>query len=245
MALKHAPRVEETTQTIGTGTIILLGPKQGRQSILAGIGNGGSMLYCVEDGNKSDWEVGIGTVAIDSPFNTFTRDTILFSSSSGAKIALSEAIPHTIYCCPVPGFSTGDYNHLDTIHSRMMEKDSGLVVKTHPIVTSGTTTLTFDYEDASVHKASASGGDITFAFANWPPSGNEGIMQLDLTNFGLTASYVFPSNIKWTLYDDSEVTDFSEYADDRGGSIRLPSAGTATIVLRTTDAGATINGIWL
>jgi hypothetical protein len=84
MALVVADRVQETTTTIGTGTITLAGAVSGFQSF-ATIGNANTTYYCVTSG--ADWEVGIGTYT--SAGTTLARTTILASSAAGAAITLA------------------------------------------------------------------------------------------------------------------------------------------------------------
>lgn len=81
MALVLKDRVKETTATVGIGTFVLDGSSTGFVSF-AVIGNGNTTYYSVIDSATGDWEVGIGT------YNTatLTRDTVLASSYSGAKV---------------------------------------------------------------------------------------------------------------------------------------------------------------
>lgn len=82
-AVKIADRVFETTTSQGTGTISLAGAQTGFQSFVAGVGDGQSCYYIIDDGEN--WEVGIGTVTSGSP-DTLSRDTILESSNSDAAV---------------------------------------------------------------------------------------------------------------------------------------------------------------
>lgn len=84
MPLVVADRVQETTNTTGTGTITLAGAVAGFQSF-ATIGNGNTTYYCVTSGTA--WEVGIGTYT--SAGTTLARTTILASSAAGAAITLA------------------------------------------------------------------------------------------------------------------------------------------------------------
>jgi hypothetical protein len=84
MALVVADRVQETTTTIGTGTMTLAGAISGFQSF-ATIGDGNTTYYCVTSGTA--WEVGIGTYT--SAGTTLARTTILASSAAGAAISLA------------------------------------------------------------------------------------------------------------------------------------------------------------
>jgi hypothetical protein len=81
-----ADRVKETTTTAGLGTLSLAGAATGYQSFAA-IGNGNQTYYTISSGGGSEWEVGIGTYT--SSGATLSRDTVLASSNSGAKVNLS------------------------------------------------------------------------------------------------------------------------------------------------------------
>jgi hypothetical protein len=83
MAFVVNDRVKETTATTGTGTVTLDGASPGYQTFAAGIGNGNVTYYAIVLGNE--WETGIGTVGS----GTLSRDTVLQSSNSDAKVNFS------------------------------------------------------------------------------------------------------------------------------------------------------------
>ena len=83
MALILADRVQETTNTTGTGTLTLAGAVSGFQSFGA-IGNGNTTYYTIVSG--TDWEVGLGTYTAAG--TTLSRDTVLSSSSGGTAISV-------------------------------------------------------------------------------------------------------------------------------------------------------------
>ena len=83
MALVLADRVQETTNTTGTGTLTLAGAASGYQSFAA-IGDGNTTYYTIAGGTQ--WEVGIGTYT--SSGTTLSRDTVL-ASSTGSKLDLA------------------------------------------------------------------------------------------------------------------------------------------------------------
>ena len=86
MAFVLADRVRETTTTAGTGTVTLAGAVTGFQTFAA-IGNGNVTYYTIAGQGTSEWEVGIGTYT--SAGTTLSRDTVLASSASGAKVSFS------------------------------------------------------------------------------------------------------------------------------------------------------------
>lgn len=238
--LKDGPRIKETTSTTGTGALSLIGAETGFQTIVAALGTGNTMLYWLLDGNGIDWEMGQGTITDGAP-DTFSRDTVYYSTNANAAIDLS-ANTHVIFNAPVPGKITGAMDFMDQIVSRALERDTGLVCYAAGTV-SGVTTLTLDYTNGSVQKATATGGTITLGFSNWPPTGNEGLMLLYLTNFGL-ATVVMPT-AKLKKKDDTYAANWAAYVTDRGGAAALPSAEVAALLIRTKDAGATLFMEWL
>lgn len=83
MTFQVDDRVLETTATTGTGALNLAGAKTGRQTFVAGIGDGNTCPYLITDG--TDWEVGIGTVSSGAP-DQLSRDQVLASSNGDAAV---------------------------------------------------------------------------------------------------------------------------------------------------------------
>jgi len=94
MALIVKDRVQETTTTVGTGTLTLGGAVLGFQSFAA-IGNGNTTYYAISDPITGDWEVGIGTYTASG--TTLSRDTVLSSSSSGSLIPFAAGTKN-VFC---------------------------------------------------------------------------------------------------------------------------------------------------
>lgn len=78
-----ANRVQETTNTTGTGTLTLSGASSGYRSFATAFGLSAKCYYVIDGG--SEWEIGIGTTGS----GTLTRDTVLASSNSGSLVTFS------------------------------------------------------------------------------------------------------------------------------------------------------------
>jgi len=87
MPLVLADRVQETSNSTGTGTITLAGAVSGFNSFSV-IGNGNTTYYTIVGGTQ--WEVGLGTYT--SSGTTLSRDTVLSSSNSNALVDFSAGV---------------------------------------------------------------------------------------------------------------------------------------------------------
>ena len=85
MALVVFDRVKESSNTTGTGTIVLAGVQAGYQSF-AVVGDGNQTYYTIAGQTTGDWEVGIGTYY--SGNLSLSRDVILASSNANAAVTL-------------------------------------------------------------------------------------------------------------------------------------------------------------
>ncbi len=94
MALIVRDRVQETTTTVGTGTVTLGGAVLGYQSFAA-IGNGNNTYYAIVDPLLHDWEVGIGTYTASG--TTLSRTTVLSSSTGGTLVSFSAGTKN-VFC---------------------------------------------------------------------------------------------------------------------------------------------------
>lgn len=95
MALVIADRVQETTNTTGTGTVTLSGAVNGFQSFAA-VGNGNSTYYTIVGG--LEWEVGLGTYT--SSGTTLSRTTVLSSSNAGSLVNFSAGTKNVFVTYP-------------------------------------------------------------------------------------------------------------------------------------------------
>lgn len=105
MPLVIADRVQETTNTTGTGSFLLNGAVSGFQSFSA-IGNGNTTYYTATDATAGTWEVGIGTYT--SSGTTLSRDTVLSSSSGTSKISFGAGTKNVFVTQPAEALSVGN-----------------------------------------------------------------------------------------------------------------------------------------
>jgi hypothetical protein len=94
MALIVKDRVQQTTTTVGTGTVTLGATVLGYQSFAA-IGNGNTTYYAIVDPLLHDWEVGIGTYTASG--TTLSRDTVLSSSTGGTLVSFQTGTKN-VFC---------------------------------------------------------------------------------------------------------------------------------------------------
>lgn len=130
------------------------------------------------------------------------------------------------------GNQTGGDNQLVQWNAR----DIGAVFVDKGTVASGTSTL--DYTGGNVQRIQV-GGAMTIAFSNWPASGNQGTMMLELVNGG-SATVTWPT-VNWVLKNGTFTTTLSTYLSDFGRTA-LQTSGTDFFVFWTRNAGTTIYG---
>jgi hypothetical protein len=152
MAFVVKDRVQETTTTVGTGTVTLGGAVLGFQTF-AIIGNGNNTYYAIADLTAGDWEVGIGTYTASG--TTLSRTTVLESSNSGSLVNFAAGTKNVF--CTYPAERAV---YLDTAGSAVTVLDIGtLGASTANIttanITSGTVSTTPTNNTDIVNKAYA------------------------------------------------------------------------------------------
>ncbi len=145
MALVINDRVKETSATSGTVTFELLGAVQDFETFVDGVGTGNTTYYCIANSGTGEFEVGIGTVTDATP-DTLSRDTIISSSNSDAKVNFSSGskdvfctLPAKKTMSPVMDATSYVVTHSSTI-SEDQTIDSGVLAG--PVTITGTVTAT-------------------------------------------------------------------------------------------------------
>ena len=148
MALVVKDRVQETTTSVGTGTVTLAGAVVGFQSFSV-IGDGNTTYYAITSGN--DFEVGLGTYT--SSGTTLSRDTILESSNAGSAITLSGTSNVFV---TYPAEKSGHKDATDTIYSEQVGASNGIFVNATTV--SASFTVPNSYHALSVGPVTVNGG---------------------------------------------------------------------------------------
>ena len=145
MALIVNDRVKETSTTTGTGTLNHAGAETGYESFVSGIGTGNTTYYAIELNSANEFEVGIGTVTDASP-DTLSRDTVISSSNSDAKVNFSAGTKNVFCTLPAkramsPSMTATDYI---VTHATTLSQDQTIAsgVLAGPVTITGTQTIT-------------------------------------------------------------------------------------------------------
>ena len=112
MAFAIADRVQETTTTQGTGTVVLAGAVTGYQSF-AVIGNTNTTYYTIADQAGANWEVGIGTYYSGNV--SLARTTVLASSNSNAAVNFGIGTKAVFVTYPAERAIYADSSNLTTV----------------------------------------------------------------------------------------------------------------------------------
>ena len=148
MAFNIGDRVQETTITTGTGTVLLAGAVTGFQSF-AVIGNANTTYYTIADQAGSNWEVGIGTYYLAN--TSLARTTILASSNSNAAVTFGTGIKNVFVTYPAEKAIYSDDNNVTTITN---------IASANAVITGGTINNT-SFNNVSVVSANITTANVT------------------------------------------------------------------------------------
>jgi len=214
MPLVVADRVKETTTTAGTGTITLAGAATGFQSFSV-IGNANQTYYTIAGQGTSEWEVGIGTYTASG--TTLSRDSVLSSSASGAKVSFSAGTKDVFVVYPsgraVYGDTVGNVTITTNFQAaRLTASDS-------------TANVTLLFGDAySVSGASAA--NMVDMSGVWNTTGAPTLVKYNVTNTASGAN---------SLLLDLQTSGTSRFKVDKSGNETI----TGALVIAGTLTGAT------
>jgi hypothetical protein len=187
-----ADRVQETTNSPGTGTATLLGAVSGYQSFSTGIGANNTTFYVIADQLGTNWEVGLG--ALNSTGTVLTRTTVYSSSNGGSTV----------------NFATGtQYVWCDFPSSKSVIQGAAVNFSSIGAITAGTGAFT-----ALSASSTVSGAGFSNYFAAPPTIGNTtpnagtftALVATSITDSGLTAGRVNYNGVGGLLTDSANMT---------------------------------------
>jgi hypothetical protein len=246
MALVVKDRVQETTTTVGTGTVTLGGAVLSFQTFAA-IGDGNTTYYAIVDPTAGDWEAGIGTYTASG--TTLSRTTVLSSSNGGSPVSFGAGTKNVI--CTYPSEraiyldSAGSYpvqNTFNTLTASSIALTTGTIT-TAP--TGNTDIVNKQYADAIAsgihfHEAVALATTTTLP-ANTYNNGTSGVGAT------LTANANGALSVDSTLTVVAErILVKNEAAGENNGVYvvtQVGSAGTPYILTRATDFDTVGTGV--
>ena len=229
MALVLADRVLETTTTAGSGTITLVGAEPGYQSFSA-VGDGNQTYYTIT--GDTEWEVGIGTYTASG--TTLSRDTVLSSSDSGAKVTFSAGIKKVFVTYPseksvnftVSGNITAATGKIINVGEPTDAADAATKLYVDTLVATGIT-----YHSPVKYEVPNTTGNLVATYNN----GTAGV-SATLTNAGTLVAFV-PDGVTATISD--RVLIYNQTNAFENGVYTVTTVGdgsTSWVLTRAADA---------
>lgn len=250
MPLVLADRVQETTTTVGTGSVTLAGAVLGYQTF-AVIGNGNTTFYTIADQGGANWEVGIGTYSTSGP--TLARTTILSNSNGNTSPVSFPAGTKTVFVTypseqSVNLDASNNVSPLGTIASGTWNGSTIGVAYGGTGVTTSSGANSVMLRDANQNTSinrlnqantsfTASGGTTVLTAASsysqtLNGTGNQTFQMPDATTLTTGVAFVFNNNATGTLT-------LTDYASATIGTIT--SGGACELVLLSNG---TVGGTW-
>jgi hypothetical protein len=230
-------RVQENTNSIGTGTIDLDGAVPGFESFISAIGNGNDTYYTIAFPDQSEFEVGVGTVTSGSP-NTLSRDSIISSSNGDALVNFSAGVKTVI--CTLPASKAILINT-----SNIVQIPTNTILD---LAAGTTTTAPLEFTSGSFLTSSTAGaveynGQI---FTSSPVALKRGLSPSTMLRYNTgTTSIANTSTNAQAWLGAANITVAGSTAYSFRGRFRLfRTAGTVSRILRTQFGGtATLTAI--
>ena len=239
MALVLKDRVAETSITVGTGSLTLLGAIDGFQSFSA-IGNGNTTYYTVKARGSADWETGLGTYS----GGALSRD-VVFESSTGSKVDFGGCIKDVFISMPASktlsvagsGLSISGNTITNTAPDQTVELTAGSNV-----------TITGTYPSFTI--ASTATGNVTSVTGTSPIASTGGATPAISIPKATNAVDGYLSATDWTAFNNkgngtvTSVTATSPVTSTGGATpvIAMPAATTSVNGYLTSTDWNTFNG---
>ena len=202
MAFVIADRVQETTTTTGTGTVLLTGAVQGYQSF-AVIGNANTTYYTIADQAGTNWEVGVGTYFAGNV--SLGRTTVLSSSNSGGIVNFPSGVKAVFVTYPAEQAIFADPSNITTI-TNLVSSNATITGGTQNGVTYSNVTVTsgtvnnISFTNVAITGGSLNNvviGNVTPAvatFTNITSSGVSNRFAADFSNATVASRFTFTTS---------------------------------------------------
>jgi hypothetical protein len=232
MALVLADRVLETTTSTGSGTITLAGAEPGYQSFSA-VGDGNQTYYTIT--GDTQWEVGIGTYIASG--TTLSRDTVLSSSASGAKVTFSAGQKKVFVTYPseksvnfgVSGNISASSGVITDVADPVVGSDAANKLYVDTLAAQG-----ISYHEPVKYEVPNTTGNLVATY-NQPGGAGVGV-SATLTNAGTLAAFV-PDGVTASISD--RILIYSQTNAYENGVYVVSTVGngsTAWVLTRAADA---------
>ena len=229
MALVVYDRVQETTATTGTGSVILGGAVASYQSF-AVVGNGNLVYYTILNGNA--WEVGIGTYSTTGP--TLARTTVL-SNSNGNTSPISLSGSSFVWCdYPSEKAVYYDNNGTLTIGSTLGYSDTGIIASFASTV-AGYNQVIFQ------NRSTATNASSNLNVSNDAATATAGYAEFGINSSTFTGSGSF--NLAGASYLASASTDLAIGTYGAYNIHFVTNSNTTDAMTIFNDGGASLGGL--
>ena len=176
MAFVLNDRVKETSISTSTGVMTFAGAVDGFETFLAGIGNSNTTYYVIAHQTANEWEVGHGTLAVDS--SALTRTNVYTSSNSDSAVNFSAGTKDIFCSLPASKAVVEDNSNNVSIGNNLTI--GGILAL--PDNTSGKILV----GDGSSYEESTVSGDATLASGGAVTLVNTAVSAASYTNTSLT-----------------------------------------------------------